>query len=34
VFGLFLVHKISTCVYIYENGKGKGEKEKGEGILG
>jgi hypothetical protein len=28
VFGLFLVHKISTCIYIYENGKGKREKKK------
>jgi hypothetical protein len=28
VFELFLVHKISTCIYIYENGKRKREKKK------
>jgi hypothetical protein len=29
-----LVHKISTCVYIYENGKRKTGKGKREGIFG
>jgi hypothetical protein len=36
VFGLFLVHKISTYVYIYiymKMGKGKREKEKEKGFL-